>query len=111
RWAGVVDTVGGGILAAAIKSTKQHGALACCGLVAGSDLHTSVYPFILRGVALLGVDSVGTPMPLRRRLWQKLAAAWKLPGLDRIAAERPLDALEPEIERILAGKQRGRVVV
>ncbi len=111
RWAGVVDTVGGGILAAAIKSTKQRGALTCCGLVAGSELHTSVYPFILRGVALLGVDSVGTPMPLRRMLWQKLAAEWKVPGLDRFAAERPLAALEPEIERILAGKQRGRVVV
>lgn len=111
RWAGVVDTVGGGILAAAIKSTREHGVVTCCGLVAAAELHTSVYPFILRGVALLGIDSVNTPMPLRRTLWQKLAGAWKLPMLDRLAIERTLDSLDPEIGRILEGKQKGRVLV
>lgn len=111
RWAGVVDTVGGEILANAIKSTKPHGALTCCGLVAAADLHTTVYPFILRGVALLGVDSVNTPMPLRRALWQKLAGEWKLSDLERLATERTLETLEPEIARILEGKQRGRVLV
>jgi acrylyl-CoA reductase (NADPH) len=113
RWAGVVDTVGGDILATAIKSTQRNGAIAACGLVQSAQLNTTVLPFILRGVALLGIDSVETSMQLRRAMWGYLSGPWK-PEPDimaLIAREVKLDALDPEIDAILAGQQRGRVVV
>jgi putative YhdH/YhfP family quinone oxidoreductase len=111
RWAGVIDTVGGDVLATAIKSTNQHGTVTCCGNVAGPALNTTVFPFILRGVSLLGIDSQNCPMTLRRQIWQKLAGEWKLDVLDRLTTEISLDALDPYIERILKGEQKGRVVV
>ncbi|UCD88559.1 MAG: YhdH/YhfP family quinone oxidoreductase [Desulfobacterales bacterium] len=111
RWAGVVDTVGGDILATAIRSTKQHGAVASCGNVASPDLHINVYPFILRGITLIGIDSQRTPMDFRRRTWEKIADEWKLTDLDRQISVCSLEALDVEIDRILAGKQKGRVVV
>ncbi|HEX7044202.1 MAG TPA: YhdH/YhfP family quinone oxidoreductase [Burkholderiales bacterium] len=112
RWAAAVDTVGGNILATLLRSLKPAGAVACCGLVASPELHTNVYPFILRNVSLLGVDSVTVPsMALRRAMWSKLATEWKLPMLERIAREVPLEDLDPEIDRILQGAQKGRVVV
>lgn len=111
RWAGAVDTVGGEYLATALKSTRIDGAVTCCGLVASADLPTTVYPFILRGVSLLGIDSQNCPMATRLRLWQKLAGEWKLAHLDDLVTECSLEGLEVEIERILQGKQRGRVVV
>ncbi len=111
RWAGVVDTVGGDILATAIRSTRQHGAVTCCGNVASPDLHINVYPFILRGITLIGIDSQRCPMAFRRRTWEKIANEWKLADLDRQISVRSLEALDVEIDRILAGKQKGRVVV
>ena len=111
RWAGVVDTVGGDYLAAALKSTRYGGAVTCCGLVASPELDTTVYPFILRGISLLGVDSQDCPMDTRQRIWQELGSGWKVEGLERIASERTLQELEPEIQRILQGGQRGRVIV
>lgn len=112
RWAGAVDTVGGNPLATILRSLKPGGVATCCGLVASAELHANVFPFILRGVALLGVDSVTTPTPaLRRALWSKLGGEWKLPTLDRLGREVTLDALSPEIDRILRGDQTGRVVV
>lgn len=111
RWAGVIDTVGGTILATAIRSSKPHGVVTCCGLVASAELHLSVFPFILRGIALWGVDSVATEMPLRLQIWEKLAGDWKFSGLDRIVTVCVLETLGGEIDRILQGQQRGRVVV
>jgi acrylyl-CoA reductase (NADPH) len=112
RWAGAVDTVGGNILSTLLLSLKPGGAVACCGLVASPELHTNVFPFILRNVALLGVDSVTVPtMALRREMWSKLGGEWKLPMLDQIAREVSLEQLSPEIDRILKGEQKGRVVV
>ena len=112
RWAGAVDTVGGNILASILRALKPGGAAACCGLVASAELNTTVFPFILRNVALLGVDSVTVPsMELRREMWTKLGAEWKLPMLDQIAHEVGLEQLNPEIDRILKGEQKGRVVV
>ncbi len=111
RWAGAIDTVGGNILATALRSTKPYGVVTCCGLVASPELHTSVFPFILRNVGLQVIDSVNAPMTLRRAIWSKLSAEWKLPELDRLAREVRLDALSPEIDRILKGEQKGRVVV
>jgi len=111
RWAGVVDTVGGDILATAIRSTGLHGAVTCCGNVASADLNINVYPFILRGVTLIGIDSQSCPMDFRRRTWKKIASEWKLADLDRQTSVCSLDDLDVEIDRILAGKQKGRVIV
>ncbi len=111
RWAAAVDTVGGGYLAGVLKAVQYGGAIASCGLVASPDLSTTVYPFILRAVSLLGIDSQSCPMDVRRQVWQKLAGPWRPANLERVAAERRLDELEPEIGRILRGEQRGRVVV
>jgi putative YhdH/YhfP family quinone oxidoreductase len=111
RWAGVVDSVGGEILATAIRSTKPYGAIACCGNVASPDLRINVYPFILRGVTLMGIDSQSCPMAFRRRAWEKIANEWKLTFLDRQTSVCSLEELDVEIDRILAGKQKGRVIV
>jgi len=111
RWAGVVDSVGGEILATAIRSTKLHGAVACCGNVASPDLHINVYPFILRGISLIGIDSQSCPMTFRRKTWEKIANEWKLPDLDRQTSLCSLEELDGEIDRILVGKQKGRVIV
>ena len=111
RWAGAVDTVGGTTLAALLKAAKRGGAVAATGLVASSELSTTVFPFILRGVSLLGIDSGFTPTKLRREIWNKLAGIWKIPQLEQLTIDRTLEELDPEIDKILAGGQRGRVVV
>jgi acrylyl-CoA reductase (NADPH) len=111
RWAGVVDTVGGNILATAIKSTKDQGCVTCCGNAMSADLAVSVYPFILRGVSLLGVNSVDVPIGDRLLAWQKLAQDWKLDLSSDLVSECALAELSPKIEQILKGGIRGRVVV
>lgn len=112
RWAAGVDPVGGNTLAYMLRTLKYGGAVAASGLTGGSALHTTVMPFILRGVSLLGIDSVYCPMPLRLQLWQRLASDLKPRGLaESIAHEVTLDAV-PEIgARILRGEVRGRTVV
>ena len=111
RWAGGVDTVGDSTLATLVKSTKQRGAVAATGLVASANLPITVFPFILRGVSLLGIDSGETPMNLRCQIWNKLASDWKFPQLKKLSVDCDLDDLGPEIDKILTGRQRGRVVV
>lgn len=111
RWAGVVDTVGGDILATALKSTRPHAAVACCGNVAGFRLNTTVFPFILRGISLLGIDSAETPMETRLAAWQRIAGPWRIGALADLAADVSLDALEPYFDRILKGRLRGRTRV
>ena len=111
RWAGVVDTVGGDMLSVAIKSTKAHGCVAACGNVASVELHTTVFPFILRGVVLAGSDSGMLPMPERTAIWGKMAADWKPANLESIVDEVDLHGLGPKIDAILQGQIRGRVVV
>jgi acrylyl-CoA reductase (NADPH) len=111
RWAGVVDTVGGNILATAIKSTKDQGCVTCCGNAMSADLAVSVYPFILRGVSLLGVNSVDVPIGDRLLAWQKLAQDWKLDLSSDLVSECALAELSPKIDQILKGGIRGRVVV
>ena len=111
RWAGAIDTVGGTTLATLLKATKRGGAVASTGLVDSADLPTSVFPFILRGVSLLGIDSGFTPTKLRREIWNKLAGEWELSQLDQLKIDCNLEGLDPEIDKILAGGQRGRVVV
>ena len=111
RWAGVVDTVGGDILATAIKSTRQHAAVTCCGNVASFELNTTVFPFILRGISLLGIDSASCPMDRRLRAWEKIAGDWKIDGLDRLCTEISLAELDSHIDLILKGRLKGRTVV
>jgi putative YhdH/YhfP family quinone oxidoreductase len=111
RWAGVVDCVGGEMLATAIKATRYGGAVTCCGLVGSPELPLNVYPFILRGVSLHGIDSAQCPMGPRQQVWQKLAGDWKPRELAAAAEECTLQELEPRIHAILAGKHRGRTVV
>ncbi|HSK29292.1 MAG TPA: YhdH/YhfP family quinone oxidoreductase [Candidatus Limnocylindria bacterium] len=110
RWAGAVDTVGGNILATALKTTKYGGLVAACGNAMSADLNVSVYPFILRGVSLLGVDSVEIPMRARQMAWNKLASEWSI-DLAKIVTEVSLEELNPKIDEILKGGIRGRVVV
>lgn len=111
RWAGVVDVVGGETLAAALKSTRSGGAVACCGLVGSPDLVMNVYPFILRGVSLLGVDSANCPYDIRLKLWERLAGEWKLRLPKEMVTEVTLAELEDKIRAMLKGESLGRVVV
>lgn len=111
RWAGVVDAVGGNILATAIKTAKYGGLVAACGNAMSAELAVSVYPFILRGVSLLGVDSVEVPINTRIRTWQRLAGDWKIDFSQGLVTECVLEELGPKIDQILQGGIRGRVVV
>ena len=111
RWAGAVDTVGGAILVNALKTTQYGGAVTCCGLVASPALDTTVFPFILRGITLYGIDSVECNLAYRAHIWQKIATDYKLPNLEMLATERTLEELDPEIDLILKGQQSGRILV
>jgi len=111
QWAGVIDTVGGNILATAIKSTKQDGIVTCCGNVASPDLPINVFPFILRGISLLGIDSQHCPMEFRLKVWEKLSRDWKFDYLENIYDEIFLDQLNDKIEHILKGELKGRTLV
>jgi len=110
-WAGGVDTVGGTTLSTLIKSTRQHGCVATCGVVGGAKLDLTVFPFILRGVRLLGIDSAQWPKILRLNAWQKLARQWKPDHLENIAHLIRLEEVDKNIADILKGKIQGRVVI
>jgi acrylyl-CoA reductase (NADPH) len=112
RWAGAVDCVGGEVLAGVLRSVRYGGAVAACGNTGGLKLPTTVLPFILRGVSLLGVDSVQTPIEERKRTWQRLADDLRPPHLDEsIAREITLDGLEEALTAILRGELSGRTIV
>ena len=111
RWAAVVDTLGSHTLANACAQTRYGGAVAACGLAQGADLPTTVMPFILRGVALLGVDSVMAPLALREVAWARLAAEMPPQALAAITQEIRLDEAVAEAARLMQGKVRGRIVV
>jgi acrylyl-CoA reductase (NADPH) len=110
RWAGVVDTVGGNILATALKTTKYAGLVAACGNAMSAELNVNVFPFILRGVSLLGVDSVEIPMRARQMAWNKLAGEWSI-DVGSVVTEVSLEELNPKIDEILKGGIRGRVLI
>jgi len=111
RWAGGVDSVGSTTLANLLSMTKYGGAIAACGLAGGMDLPSSVAPFILRGVCLLGIDSVMCPLPLRKLAWERLARDLDRTKLSEITHEIGLDQVVGMGAQILAGQVRGRVVV
>ncbi|MCY3593411.1 MAG: oxidoreductase [Acidobacteria bacterium] len=111
RWAGAVDVVGSSTLANLIAQTRYGGCVAACGLAGGMDLPSSVYPFILRGVVLAGVDSVMAPMDLRREAWRRLAAELPADLLAEMTSVEPMSRIEELAASILAGQTRGRVVI
>jgi acrylyl-CoA reductase (NADPH) len=111
RWAGGVDSVGSTTLANLLSMTKYGGAIAACGLAAGMDLPSSVAPFILRGVCLLGIDSVMCPIEPRKAAWQRLASDLDRTKLSEITQEIALDEVPEWGAKILAGQVRGRIVV
>jgi acrylyl-CoA reductase (NADPH) len=111
RWAAAVDTVGGMPLATITRSLGHRGCVAACGLVAGTELPLSIYPFILRGVTLAGIDSAKCPRPQREEMWRKLSGPWRVENLERLANEVTLDGLPDKIADILAGRVVGRTVV
>jgi acrylyl-CoA reductase (NADPH) len=111
RWAGGIDSVGSTTLANVLSMTKYAGAVAACGLAAGMDLPSSVAPFILRGVCLLGIDSVMCPIGLRKTAWSRLASDLDRAKLTEITHEIGLDEVIACGAKILAGQVRGRIVV
>jgi acrylyl-CoA reductase (NADPH) len=111
-WGGAVDNVGGEMLARITRTVVPYGNIASIGLAGGTDLSTTVMPFIIRGVALLGCESVNIGQPLRTELWQHLATDWRIDDLDRLRADEiALEALPEVFERMLAGRTHGRVLV
>jgi acrylyl-CoA reductase (NADPH) len=111
RWAGGVDSVGSTTLANLLSMTKYGGAISACGLAAGMDLPTSVAPFILRGVCLLGIDSVMCPLAPRKAAWERLARDLDREKLSEITHEIGLEQVFDMGAKILAGQVRGRIVV
>lgn len=110
-FAGGIDTAGGTILDNMIKSMKPMGAVACCGNVASAELNLTVFPFILRGVSLIGIDSQNYPMQYRQKVWDKLARDWKPKALMSSYDEIKLDELPKKIELMLKGQLKGRTIV
>ena len=111
KFAGAIDTVGGNLLTTLLKSTQQGACVTACGLVAGTDLAMTVYPFILRGVALVGIDSALTPYPERLKIWEHLAGDWKVKNLMEQTEQIGLEQLTEYVEKILAGTIAGRTIV
>ncbi|HEV7922433.1 MAG TPA: MDR family oxidoreductase [Thermoanaerobaculia bacterium] len=111
RWAGAVDTVGGETLANLIAQTVYEGAVAACGMAGGHELHTAVWPFILRNVSLLGVSSLLTPKPKRLAAWSRLATDVDFDKLRELRRIEPLSNIRALSEEILAGQTKGRVVI
>lgn len=111
RWGGAIDSVGGQTLSSVIAATAAYGAVAACGMAGGAEFTSSVFPFILRNVALLGINSVSTPKPVRVQAWERLARELPLEKLDSLTTVEPLSRIKELSEAILAGKIRGRVVL
>ncbi|MYL18512.1 acryloyl-CoA reductase [Halobacillus litoralis] len=111
RWAGAVDPVGGKTLATILSETKYGGAVAVSGLTAGTSVPTTVFPFILRSVNLLGIDSVYCPIETRKTIWNRIADDLKPEGLDEMKNEITFDQLPQTLSDILEGKTRGRTIV
>jgi acrylyl-CoA reductase (NADPH) len=111
RWSGVVDTVGGATLSTLVRQTKDQGCVTACGLVGGTELALSVYPFILRGVTLAGISSSGCPRPKRQEIWSKLAGPWRIDQLESVTTEISLDQIGDSVPKILAGEIVGRTLL
>lgn len=110
-FAGAIDTVGGVILENMIKATKPLGAVTCCGNVASPKLELTVFPFILRGISLIGIDSQNFPMNYRLKVWELLANDWKPEQLSRSYEEITINQLQDKIDLMLQGKLKGRIIL
>jgi NADPH:quinone reductase-like Zn-dependent oxidoreductase len=99
------------LLATTLKSTSANGVVTCCGNAASPDLPINVYPFILRGVRLIGIDSQNCPMPLRRRAWESIAGPWKIERPEAMVQEVGLPDLAAAIDGMLARRHKGRTIV
>jgi len=108
-YAGGIDAVGGNILSNLICSTSQRAAIACCGMVGGLNLDTSIFPFILRGLTLFGIDSAESLLEVKEEVWGNFASSWKLSNINENIKDIHLNDLPNEIEKILKGEQIGRV--
>lgn len=111
RWAGAIDSVGGQTLASVIAATSSYGSIAACGLAGGANLTTTVFPFILRNVSLLGINSVAASKPIRVLAWDRLARELSPDVLELIGETAPLSAIKERSEELLSGKIRGRVAI
>lgn len=111
QFAAAIDTVGGNILATLIKSLHYEGVVTTCGMVGGGELNTSVFPFILKGIQLIGIDSVEIPLEKRLSVWEHLASDWKPGQLNDLAHNISLAELPEHIDRIYTGKMKGRAVL
>ena len=111
KYIAVVDTVGGEILANALKYIKYDGVATCCGLTSSHELNTNVFPFILRGIRLIGIDSVECKLEKKQAAWEKLASKWKINTLDSITNEITLYEIKDAYKLLLSGKAVGRYVV
>ena len=111
KYAGVVDNVGGEVLANALKYIKYDGVATCCGLTSSHELNTNVFPFILRGVRLIGIDSVECKLEKKQAAWEKIASKWKISTLNSITNEITLNEVKDAYSLLLAGKAVGRYVV
>ncbi|PWG81351.1 YhdH/YhfP family quinone oxidoreductase [Pararcticibacter amylolyticus] len=111
RFAAGVDAVGGEILSGMIKSLAYNGIVSCCGNVSGHGLDTSIYPFILRGVQLSGIDSVNASVGLRKIIWEMLSSEWKPDNLQELCEEISLEQLPEKLHLMLSGGARGRYVL
>ena len=111
RWSAAVDVAGGDTLSNVIKALNYGASVAACGLVQSPILQASVLPFILRGVNLLGIDSVELPLDSKQAVWAKLAGEWKLAGLDAICTEIGLEQLDTSLSSVLAGQATGRFLL
>ena len=111
RWIGAIDTVGGNTLSTVFRSTDRHGIVCVLGLVESSELKTNLFPFLQRGVSLIGIDSAERGLEVKKQLWEKLANDWKPDMLSYIAKEVKLLDIQTEIDKILEGKQVGKVLI
>jgi putative YhdH/YhfP family quinone oxidoreductase len=111
QWAAALDSVGGATLASLLRSMQQNGVIASFGNAGGVELNTTVLPFILRGVRLIGIDSALTAMPLRQEIWHRLANEWRPPQLDKIAHTMAFEQLPDVFPTLLNGSSRGRTVI
>ncbi|RXJ81513.1 YhdH/YhfP family quinone oxidoreductase [Arcobacter sp. F2176] len=111
KFDGVIDTVGGNILAEALKIVRYDGVVTCCGLTSSFELNTNVFPFILRGVRLIGIDSVECKIEKKIAAWEKIASDFKIENLAQLTNEISLDEIKNAYDTLLAGKASGRFLV
>ncbi len=111
KWIGAIDNVGGRTLSTIIKSTLPRGAVCCLGLVESDKLESTVYPFILRGITLIGIDSAERPMDYRLNIWNRIATEWRIENTEYFIKEIKLEQLSDEIDIILQGGQVGKVLI